>query len=253
MTCPECDAEATHTDGGGDATWTRYACGNVAEYVKGSGPHWSETCGRRIDPRSTTTKETPPMDTIDSTPHTQVVKLDFAAFIEKMREEWGPLSTPPKTVEEYVATEAVAGLEYAARSAVERHVKEFTDALDTTIEQTMRDMVSERIEERLKRPFQPMKYGEPVGEPISLLDLIDATIEKACSIRPFDSNGRQYGEESLLEKLVKNNVGYRLTEDINKAAKDAKDAVVKAMREQGADIISKNVIALAEGRVPSGR
>lgn len=245
MRCPDCNAVATHTGAGGEASWTGFACGNAAENVHGT-VTFTDTCERAIVPGSPTQREEP-MSTTPS--NTQVVELDFTAFIAKLQQpgEWGPMSAPPKSIEEYVAGEAVSGLEYTARTAVERAVDKLVGDLQSTIEQTVRELIEKRIDERFKRPFQPMKFGEKVGDPVSMLDLIDHQIEAACKVREWRDGRPPYGEKTVVEKVIENHVNYRLTDDMRKAAESAKELVTKAMQQEGAKIIAENVSRLSQG------
>ena len=79
---------------------------------------------------------------------------------------------------------------------------------------------------------------------MTVYDLIDQAIEKACEIKKNGNSGWNNNDTALM-KVIDAQVGYKLTSELNKHAEAAKEKVVRAMQERGADIIAQNLQKLA--------
>lgn len=168
------------------------------------------------------------------------IELNFERFVEQLREEWGPMSTPPKSVEEYVAHEAI---ERVVENVTRTAEKQITKIVDEEIKAKLEASIDAVIADRMKRKFQPMKYGEPQGEAKTIEDVITETIDKATRLKP--KMPTYSSERSTLEEVIASEINSALARDLKNAVKEAKAEVLARVQKHAAHAMANAVGELA--------
>lgn len=168
------------------------------------------------------------------------VTFDLATYLEKLRDEWGTYSQPPKSIEEYVVEEAMQRVIDSTQHIVHAKIEK---ALEDVITAAVDTQVTKAIEDRFNRPFQRYKYGEPQGEPVTLVDLIGEAIEKETKLRP--KRPGYSSERTTAENVIEQATKYHVEQDLAKHVKAAKDEIAQALRESGAEVLRTTIEQLA--------
>lgn len=119
-----------------------------------------------------------------------------------------------------------------ARQQVEREVARAHRAI-------IEARVSEWIEAKLAAGVQPTNsWGEPSGPSKPLSALIDAEIKAQLKVGSRDRFG---GNESVVDRVIKEQVNARLTQELNAAFATAKQAMLDAAQQAGAKALAAAV------------
>lgn len=127
--------------------------------------------------------------------------------------------------------------------------KEIADRLVADDEyKTLRRQVLELRTEEVRRQLEPIvtaaiekpvqrtnSFGDPVGEPTTLTDLI---VKEA---REYLAKGDGYGRETVLQKTVREAVGGALKKELAAVVAEEKEKVVAAVRAKAAELIAEAV------------
>lgn len=120
-----------------------------------------------------------------------------------------------------------------------RHSEEygFAAAVERARERMIVDALQPLLDEVMDSEFVPTNhYGEPKGEPMTMRELVVKEVEKWCNGRgSFSSDGTN------LEKMIKDAIGYSLSNEIKKEVDAAKTQIRNTVRDKAATIIANSV------------
>lgn len=175
------------------------------------------------------------------------VQLDLDELLAGYRrvgpdgEESGPVSMTDAIVSD------------AARQLVERLVRD-TDRYGALLAQVnaARDAaIMERllplIDVALSRAIQPTNgYGQPVGEPTTLTDVIVQKATKALTEKRSKGYGKP--ETTLVDEILDESMRRTIGSELREAIQEARAQVHAAVREQGATVIAETIERMAAPR-----
>lgn len=183
-----------------------------------------------------------------SEPITITIDLDLDRHLAEHRgfdHEGEPVSGPT-TVED-----VVLGL------VVDRLVNRFVSGRGAW-DNTVRDRVNEVTHEVIVEKITPMvtdaiaagvqktnSYGEPIGEPVTMRDVIVATAKEWLE-KPTNDYGRD--RKTRLQALLHDEVERAMKAELKATIDAAKAEVEAAVREKGAEVLAETITRLAAGR-----
>lgn len=138
----------------------------------------------------------------------------------------------PVSITEAVVHAAATQVTAAAKEAIVLEVrelvrKEYREAITTT--------VAAELERALNAPLQrTSEWGEPVGAPTSLRAVIENEITKQLTVHDGRNSFHGSGKETVVVRVIKEQVNARLTQDLTAAFNTARDAMLKAAQDAGA-------------------
>lgn len=136
----------------------------------------------------------------------------------------------PRTVGMLVADRIV---EMAAKSSGWQDVTKMADQIRGEV---IREVVRPQIEEALGRPFRKTNtYGEPVGEPVTLRELIVDEVQRVLR-QPADTYSREKG--TVLEVAVRKEVADAFGNEVRDAVKQAREGVADEIGRQVINAVS---------------
>lgn len=113
--------------------------------------------------------------------------------------------------------------------------KRFLEIRDEEIRKAVTPIIAEAIGASVQKTNS---FGEPIGEPASLRDVIMAEVKKLTEA-PLGRSG--YGTETVLQKLVREEVGTAFKNELANIIKAEKEKVVKAIRGSASTVIADAV------------
>ncbi|MGH3381876.1 MAG: hypothetical protein ACRDP6_44825 [Actinoallomurus sp.] len=114
-------------------------------------------------------------------------------------------------------------------------------------DEVIRERVTPMIEEAVSRPIQRTgSYGDPIGEPVSMREVVVDEARKVLQGTPNGSYGRD--REPIGRKLIREMVEKELRDELADAIKDERQKVVDAVRGQAAELITEAVTKGVTGR-----
>lgn len=138
----------------------------------------------------------------------------------------------PVTLADVIADRAVRTLAYEDGRDLRHRIGQIRDE---QIRAAVLPQVAAAIETGLQ---QTNSWGEPVGEPTSLRDLILKEAKEAIS-RPADAYDRKKG--TVLEKVVREAVDRTIRAELSAVLAEEKAKVVAAVQAQAAELIAEAV------------
>jgi hypothetical protein len=107
--------------------------------------------------------------------------------------------------------------------------------ITTVRDEVIRELVRPQVEEALTAPVQrTSSWGDPVGDPQTLRDVIIAEAQKLLK-QPADSYNRDKG--TVLEQVVRKEVQAALSAEIKAAVQQAREAVAGEIGQQVATAV----------------
>jgi hypothetical protein len=110
------------------------------------------------------------------------------------------------------------------------------------VKETVQAWTCERLEQGVQRTND---WGEPTGQAIPLSELIKHEISK--QLQPRTANDRYHGNKTVLSTVIETEVNRQLTTDLQAAFNTARDAMLKAAQEAGAQALRAAVTKAVGG------
>lgn len=109
-------------------------------------------------------------------------------------------------------------------------------------DEEIRERIREQIEEAWHKTLQPTdEFGHPTGEPTTLERLIREKADKSLQVRGKDRRGSFSHERSVMEDVLASEVERTVRKELEGELKQAKEQVMQAVRDEGADLLRKAV------------
>lgn len=144
----------------------------------------------------------------------------------------GDYSREPRTLGDAVAEQVARDLQ--KDDAYRSLRKRFIDLRDEEIREQIRPIVAKAITDPVQKTNG---YGQPVGEPVSLTELIVGEVRTLLSKR----DGYDRSTPTFVQKIIRDEVGRTLTAELQQVIADEKAKVVAAVRAQAAELIADAV------------
>jgi hypothetical protein len=154
----------------------------------------------------------------------------------------GEVWADEQTVAEAILERAVTSLfgRYELQKAVEKRVAEMA-------EEQIREAVAPLVAKALERPYQPTNaYGDRVGEPTELREVIVTRVESELKQSRADSGGFSSSRrETLLDEIIGRQLGKVVGEDLRQAMDAARKKVREAVEAKGAEVLAETIARMA--------
>lgn len=160
------------------------------------------------------------------------VELDLSALGRYRQISEDDYEHTPVSITEAVVHEAARQIMEATKADVAKEVrelvrKEWAAAITAT--------VSAELERAMLAPLQrTSEWGEPVGAPTSLKEVILAEMTRQLTVHDGRQGFGGSGKESTVVRVIKEQVNAALTKDLQAAFNTARDAMLKAAQDAGA-------------------
>lgn len=156
-----------------------------------------------------------------------------------VRGYYGPNDEPATLGDLVVAELAQRFMQTDDWSTLRRRIREIRD-------EEIRTQVTPMIAEAVAKPIQrTSSYGTPVGEPISMREVV---IEEARKVMQVVKEPHSRNAEPIGRKLIREMVEKEMRAELGEAIKDEREKVVAAVRAQAADLITEAVTKGVTGR-----
>lgn len=172
-------------------------------------------------------------------PQKIVVEIDLGSLVLSHGEEGEMLADliVRQAAKEMLA-QAAKGTGY--RDALSRRVEAIRDA---EILAAVRPLVEQAMSESL----QPTNsFGQAKGEPVTLAEVI---VKKAIAALQVRSDRGRGGTASVLEQFIEQEVHRALKADLAAAFQEGRAAVLAAVRDEAAQVITDTITRLSKGGI----
>lgn len=134
------------------------------------------------------------------------------------------------------ARQLLGSLERDARGDLLRRVKDIRD-------EVIREQIEPLVREAIEKPIQKTDgFGNVLGEPTTLAELIQKQVTEALHLPPKGSGTRT---ASLLNQVIAENVNRELTTELKGVVNEAKAKVIEAVQAKGAEFLAQATAALS--------
>ncbi|GLY81862.1 hypothetical protein [Actinoallomurus iriomotensis] len=168
------------------------------------------------------------------------VKVGDVDLSTAIRGYYGP-NDEPATLADLVVTELASRfMQTDDWSTLRRRIREIRD-------EEIRAQITPMIAETIAKPIQrTVAYGDPIGEPISMREVVVDEARKILQGTPkgsYDRNAQPLGRQ-----LIHEMVSRELKTELADAIKAERQKVVDAVRAQAAELITEAVTKGVTGR-----
>jgi dsRNA-specific ribonuclease len=147
------------------------------------------------------------------------------------------------TVEIDLDDEVKAG-QNMREAIIESAARKLVAAMGEELQDNLRELIRPRlepiVEAALAGPIQPTdSFGNAKGKPTTLVELIMQTVTDALTKKVYDSGRPEHERETLIEKLVREAVGYQFRSDLKSAMDVAKSAALASVSEVVSEVVTQ--------------
>lgn len=144
-------------------------------------------------------------------------------------------------LDEENVTQAILGIAAArltdsirenAGSELRARVRAITD---DEIREAIRPVIEKAMPTLLQRTDS---FGHPIGQPVSLADVIVETARKELG-QPSDRYNREGG--TVMQKILREEIQRALREELQKTLAQARSEVLAAVKDQGAQVLTETI------------
>lgn len=175
------------------------------------------------------------------------VEFDMDELIVGFRYSSDPDSDgAPITLVEAVVEEVARMVLHAIKNDTQSGIYPTLRERAATIrDEEIRSAIKPAIEQAVAAAMQPTDgYGNPKGEPKTTHELIVEQATKALTAKEHDHYSRNKGL-NIVEQFIATEVRTTLDKELRGALEQAKADVLKAVRDQGAKVLSETIAKMA--------
>lgn len=170
-------------------------------------------------------------------------RINLHALGTRYTHDGEPSAEPMKVIDAIV--------QEAARQVVDRTIDyDFKREIQKAVNRNLDTEIFARLQPLLDKAFnrqfqQTNEFGEPIGDNKTLSEIIAAKADKELKLNSRE-RGVGYGAtESMLTKLIRDEVEHRLRTELTAVVAEAKKEVIAAVQAEGGKVLAETIARMA--------
>jgi histone H3/H4 len=127
------------------------------------------------------------------------------------------------------------------RNLTEKFEAQARQQLHAALAGAIEAKATELVETAVQAPIRKTNtWGEPVGEPTTLRDMIDAKVKEFLNAR-IDSGYSRTSPQSFIQNLVGKQVAAEMEKEFKDSIQKGKEQLLSAVKDRAAEVISESL------------